>query len=103
MASSKRSRSLAGRAAVLAVAIAVVIGHLADEAISSPIEAGASTIAGNVAGPLVGVGAGVLFYLAGRGKDVELSQYTELEITFGRGLTVPAGRVSLSSPHAEAK
>ena len=85
-----------------AVAIAVVVGHLADEAVSSPIEAGASTIAGNVAGPLVGAGAGVLFYLAGRGKDVELPQYTEMEITFGRDLTVPAGVVQVwSSPAAK--
>ncbi|MCU1275651.1 MAG: putative peptidoglycan binding domain protein, partial [Bryobacterales bacterium] len=91
------------RDAVAAVAIAVVVGHLADEAVSSPIEAGASTVAGNVAGPLVGVGAGVLFYLAGRGKDVELPQYTEMEITFGRDLTVPAGLVSVSTPHSAAK
>jgi hypothetical protein len=90
------------RDAVAAAAVAIVVGHLADEAASSPIEAGASAAAGNIAGPLVGVGAGVLFYLAGRGNDVEVPQYTEMEITFGRPLTIPAA-LQAFDPEAERK
>lgn len=77
--------------AIAAAAVAIVVGHLVDEAVSSPIEAAASAAAGSALGPIVGVGTGVVFYLAGRGKDAELSQYTDLEITFGRPLVLPAG------------
>ena len=76
--------------AIAAAAVAIVVGHLVDEAVSSPIEAAASAAAGSALGPIVGVGTGVVFYLAGRGKDAELSQYTDLEITFGRPLVLPA-------------
>jgi hypothetical protein len=76
--------------AVAAVAMAILVSNLVDEAVSSPVEAAASAAAGNALGPIVGVGTGVIFYLAGRGKDVELLEYTELEITFGRPLVLPS-------------
>lgn len=77
--------------AIAAVAVAILVGNLVDEAVSSPIEAATTAAAGNALGPIVGVGTGVIFYLAGRGKDVELLEYTEMEITFGRPLVLPAG------------
>jgi hypothetical protein len=76
--------------AVAAVAMAILVSNLLDEAVSSPIEAAAGAAAGNALGPIVGVGTGVIFYLAGRGKDVELLEYTEMEITFGRPLVLPS-------------
>lgn len=76
--------------AVASAAVAILVGHLIDEATSSPIEAAASTAAGSAVGPIVGVASGVLFYLAAKGKDVEIQDQTELEITFGRPLTIPS-------------
>jgi hypothetical protein len=91
--------------AVAAVAVAILVGNLVDEAVSSPIEAVASNAAGNALGPIVGVGTGVIFYLAGRGKDVELLEYTELEITLGRPLSLPSsnGRTASPQPQPDTK
>ena len=77
--------------AVASAAVAIMLGHLIDEAASSPIEAAASTAAGSAVGPIAGVAAGVVFYLAAKGKDVELLENTELQITFGRPLVIPSG------------
>lgn len=79
--------------AIAAAAVAIVVGHLVEEAVSSPIETAASAAAGSALGPIIGVGTGVVFYLAGRGKDAELTKYTDLEITFGRPLILPASGV----------
>ncbi len=76
--------------AVASAAVAIVVGQLTSEATSSPIEAVGSTAAGSAVGPIIGVGTGVLFYLAAKGKDVEVQDQTELEITFGRPLTIPS-------------
>ena len=78
------------RTAVASVAVAILVGQLIDEVTSSPIEAAAGTAAGSAVGPIIGVGSGVLFYLAAKGKDVEIQEQTELEITFGRPLTIPS-------------
>jgi hypothetical protein len=47
-------------------------------------------IATHAAGPYVSIPMGVLVFIGGRGHDVELPRYSELEISFGR--TVPIGR-----------
>ena len=76
--------------AVASAAVAILVGQLVDEVTSSPIEAAVGAVAGNAVGPIVGVGIGVLFYLAAKGKDIEIQEQTELEITFGRPLTIPS-------------
>ena len=76
--------------AIAAAAVAIVVGQAVDELTSAPIEAAIGAAAGGTVGPIIGVATGIFFYLAGKGKDVEIQEQTELEITFGRPLTIPS-------------
>ena len=78
------------RRAIAAAAVAIVVGQAVDELTSAPIEAAIGAAAGGTVGPIVGVATGIFFYLAGKGKDVVIQEQTELEITFGRPLTIPS-------------
>ena len=76
--------------AISAAAVAIVTGQAVDELTSAPIEAAIGAAAGGAVGPIIGVATGVFFYLAGKGKDIEIPEQTELEITFGRPMTIPS-------------
>ena len=76
--------------AIAAAAVAIAVGQAVDELTSAPIEAAIGAAAGGAVGPIIGVATGIFFYLAAKGKDVEILEQTELEITFGRPLTIPS-------------
>ncbi len=76
--------------AIASAAVAIVVGQVVDELTSAPIEAAVGAVASDAVGPIVGVATGIFFYLAAKGKDVEVQEQTDLEITFGRPLTIPA-------------
>jgi hypothetical protein len=76
--------------AIASAAVAIVVGQAVDELTSSPIEAAIGAAAGGAVGPIVGAGTGIFFYMAGKGKDIEIQEQTEIEIIFGRPLTIPS-------------
>ena len=76
--------------AIASAAAAIVVGQVVDELTSAPIQAAIGAVASDAAGPIVGVATGIFFYLAGKGKDVEIQEQTDLEITFGRALAIPS-------------
>jgi len=77
------AKSLAKRAAV-----GVASQQVADEAVE---------MATHAVAPYASAGVGVLVLLGGHGNDVDLPQYSDLQVVFGRPLTVP-GQAATSSP-----
>jgi len=70
------AKSLAKRAVV-----GVVSQQIADEAVE---------MATHAVAPYASVGLGLVILFGGHGNDVDLPQYSDLQIIFGRPLTVPA-------------
>jgi hypothetical protein len=62
------------------VAVGVASQQVADEAVE---------MATHAVAPYASVGIGLLVLLGGHGNDVDLPQYSDLEVVFGRPLTVP--------------
>jgi hypothetical protein len=69
------SRNLAKR-----MAVGVASQQVADEAVE---------VATHAVAPYASVGIGLFVLLGGHGNDVELPRYSDLEVVFGRPLTVP--------------
>ena len=69
------AKSLAKRAVV-----GVVSQQIADEAVE---------MATHAVAPYASVGLGLVILLGGHGNDVDLPQYSDLQVVFGRPLTVP--------------
>ncbi len=76
--------------AIASAAVAIVVGQAVDELVSAPLQGAVGAVASDAVGPIVGVATGIFFYLAAKGKDVEVQEQTDLEITFGRPFTIPA-------------
>jgi hypothetical protein len=70
------AKSLAKRAAV-----GVVSQQVADEAVE---------IATHAVAPYASAGVGLFILLGGHGNDVDLPQYSDLQVVFGRPVTIPA-------------
>jgi hypothetical protein len=70
------AKSLAKRAAV-----GIASQQVADEAVE---------IATHAVAPYASAGIGLFVLLGGHGNDVDLPQYSDLQVVFGRPLTVPA-------------
>ena len=70
------AKSLAKRAVV-----GVVSQQIADEAVE---------VATHAVAPYASVGVGLLVLFGGHGNDVDLPQYSDLQVVFGRPVTVPS-------------
>jgi len=77
------ARSLAKR-----VAVGAASQQVADEAVE---------IATHAVAPYASAGVGLFVLLEGHGNDVDLPQSSDLQVVFGRPLTVP-GQAAMSSP-----
>jgi len=67
------------------LATRLVLSAASQQAADEAVEMAAHAVA-----PYAGIGTGLFFLLSGHGNDVDLPQYSELQIVFGRPVTVPA-------------
>ncbi|MFN7938604.1 MAG: hypothetical protein U0R19_35070 [Bryobacteraceae bacterium] len=73
------------------IGLAYASGKLIDDIFEEGVKAGVGTAAAGsaaTAARYIGLGTGAVFLLLQRGNDVSLPQYTELELTFARPLTI---------------
>jgi hypothetical protein len=82
-----RARAATKKRAAIDLGLAYVVGKVVDDVLEESVKAGVSAAAAGTvtaAARYVGIGAGLLFFFAQKGRDVTLPEYTELEIVITR-------------------
>jgi len=75
---------LHGKGGAKNLAKRVVVGAASEHAVDEAVEMATHAVA-----PYAGAATGLFILLSGHGNDVDLPQYSDLEVVFGRPLTVP--------------
>lgn len=82
-----RASAASRKRAAIDLGVAYALGKIADDVLEEGVKAGvsaASAGAVTTAARYVGIGVGLVYFFAQRGRDVSLPQYTELEIAIAR-------------------
>jgi len=75
---------LHGKSGAKSLAKRLVIGAASEHAVDEAVEMAMHAVA-----PYAGAATGLVILLGGHGNDVELPQYSDLQVVFGRPVTVP--------------
>jgi len=75
---------LHGKSGTKSLAERLVIGTVSEQVVDEAVEAAVHAIA-----PYAGAATGLVILLGGHGNDVDLPQYSDLQVVFGRPVMVP--------------
>jgi hypothetical protein len=82
-----RARAATKKRAAIDLGLAYVVGKVVDDVFEESVKAGVSAAAAGTVTSVaryVGIGTGLIFFFAQKGRDVVLPEYTELEIVMTR-------------------